>query len=213
MNDSILPWIFVLVIVGLAYLAMNYKSSKYPMALVQSKVDKEYYLVRNLPDKQEACDRLARVRAKILVLRTFLDQTHRDKPFVKQMLDNFDCSAMRFSESTPEAQYTSYSVNKGEKIFMCLRQRDDKEQLVDENIILFVALHEMSHVGTASIGHTPEFWNHFAWVLEQAERVKIYEYTDFSAHPVEYCGVHITDSPTYKNHIVDGLNMKEKGKK
>jgi hypothetical protein len=191
---------------------MYYKNSKYPMALTQSKIDKEYYLVRNLPDKQEACDRLARVRAKILVLRTFLDQTYRDKPFVKQILDNFDCSAMRFSESTPDAQYTSYSVNKGEKIFMCLRQRNEKEELVDENIILFVALHEMSHVGTASIGHTPEFWNHFAWVLEQAERVKIYEYTDFAAHPVEYCGVHITDSPTYKNHIADGLAIEKKDK-
>ena len=175
------------------------------MSLVQSTVDKEYYLVRNLPDKQEACDRLARVRAKILVLRTFLDQTYKDKPFVKQIIHNFDCSSERFSESTPDAQYTSYSVNKGEKIFMCLRQRNEKEELVNENTILFVALHEMSHVGTSSIGHTPEFWNHFAWILEQAERVKIYEYTDFAAHPVEYCGVHITDSPTYKKGVSDGL--------
>ena len=175
------------------------------MSLTQSLVDKEYYLVRNLPDKQEACDRLARVRAKILVLRTFLDQTYKDKPFVKQIINNFDCSSERFSESTPDAQYTSYSVNKGEKIFMCLRQRNEKEELVNENTILFVALHEMSHVGTSSIGHTPEFWNHFAWILEQAERVKIYEYTDFAAHPVEYCGVHITDSPTYKKGVSDGL--------
>ena len=183
------------------------------MSLVQSTIDKEFYLVRNLPDKQEACNRLARIRAKILILRTHLDQTHRDKPFVQKILDNFDCSSMRFSESTPDAQYTSYSVNKGEKIFMCLRQRNDKEELVNENIILFVALHEMSHVGTASVGHTPEFWNHFAWILEQAERVKIYEYTDFAAHPVEYCGVHITDSPTYKNHIVDGLSIEKPQKK
>lgn len=175
------------------------------MSLTQSKIDNQYYLVRNLPDKQEACDRLARVRAKILILRTFLEQTHKDKPFVKQIIDNFDCSSARFSESTPDAQYTSYSVNKGEKIYMCLRQRNEKEELVNENVILFVALHEMSHVGTSSIGHTPEFWNHFAWVLEQAERVKIYEYTDFAAHPVEYCGVHITDSPTYKKHVSDGL--------
>ena len=107
------------------------------MALTKSNVDNEYYLVRNLNDKQEAADRLARVRAKILRLRKYLDQTHRDKPFVTQMLDNFDCSASRFSESTPDAQYTSYSVNKGEKIFMCLRQRNKKEELVNENIILF----------------------------------------------------------------------------
>ena len=209
MDESIIPWIFILGILVVAYIAMYVKSARYPMSLTQSTVDKEYYLVRNLPDKQEACDRLARVRAKILILRTFFQQTHMDKPFVKQMVENFDCSAMRFSESTPDAQYTSYSVNKGEKVYMCLRQRNDKEELVSENIVLFVALHEMSHVGTSSIGHTPEFWNHFAWVLEQAERVKIYEYTDFAAHPVEYCGVHITDSPTYKHHISDGLSIQK----
>lgn len=178
------------------------------MSLTQSTVDKEYYLVRNLPDKLDAVNRLARVRAKILILRKHLEQTHKEKPFVAQMLSNFDCSASRFSESTPDAQYTSYSVNKGEKVYMCLRQRDAKEELVHENVILFVALHEMSHVGTASIGHTPEFWNHFAWILKQAEHVKIYQYTDFAAHPVEYCGVHITDSPTYKESVADGLNLK-----
>jgi len=193
---------------------MYFKGSSYPMALTKSTVDNEFYLVRNLPDKQEAANRLSRVRAKILILRTFLEQTYGEKPFVRQLLDGFDCSASRFTESTPDAQFTSYSVNKGEKIFMCLRQRNEKEELVSENIILFVALHEMSHVGTSSIGHTPEFWNHFAWLLEQAERVKVYEFENFAAHPVEYCGVHITDSPTYKEHIKDGLSIVHKeGKK
>jgi len=206
MDDS-LPWIFFIIFVAVAWTAMYFKGSKYPMSLTQSTVDKEHYLVRNLPDKQEAADRLARVRAKILILRKHLEQTHKSKSFVKQLIDGFDCSAARFSESTPDAQYTSYSVNKGEKVFMCLRQRDEKEELVNENIILFVALHEMSHVGTTSIGHTPEFWNHFAWLLEQAEHIKIYQFTDFAAHPVEYCGVHITDSPKYKESVKDNLGL------
>jgi hypothetical protein len=88
---------------------------------------------------------------------------------------------------------------------MCLRQRDDKEQLVDENVILFVALHEISHVGTVSVGHTQEFWNNFAWLLKEAEHLEIYKYTDFASHPVEYCGVQITDSPTYKDGVKDGV--------
>jgi len=205
--DNTVPLVIFTTFVGIAWVAMYFKGSKYPVSLTQSTIDQEHYLVRNLPDKQEAADRLARVRQKILILRKYLEQTHGGKPFVKQLLNNFDCSAARFSESTPDAQYTSYSVNKGEKVFMCLRQRDDKEHLVDENIILFVALHEMSHVGTSSIGHTPEFWNHFAWVLEQAEHVNIYKYTDFAAHPVEYCGVHITDSPKYKESVRDGLGI------
>jgi len=184
---------------------MNWKQSQYPVAYVKSNVDGQLYLVRNLPDKQDCADRLARVREKLLRLRTHLEQSHKDKPFVKNILTNFDCTADRFTESTPEAQYTSYTVNKGDKIHMCLRQRDAKEQLVSEHIITFVALHEMAHCGTTSIGHTPDFWNHFAWLLTQAEAMRIYEYTDFAAHPVEYCGIHITDSPTYKETVKDEL--------
>jgi hypothetical protein len=205
MDASTYPWVFVIVLVTVAWVTLYFKQSKYPLSLTKSEVDNEYYLVRNLPDKQEAANRLARVRAKLLLLRKHFEQSHKEKPFVSQILRNFDFSAARFTESTPDAQYTSYSVNKGEKIFMCLRQRNEKEELVQENVVVFVALHEMSHVGTASTGHTPEFWNNFAWVLKQAEHIKIYQYTDFAAHPVEYCGVHITDSPTYKESVKDGI--------
>jgi predicted metal-dependent hydrolase len=167
------------------------------MANVKSTVDGQSYLVRNLPDKQDAADRLARTRAKLLRLMKSLKQTHAEKPFVAQLIRNFDADPSRFSESTPDASYTSYSVNKGEKVYMCLRQRNEKEDLVNENVITFVALHEMAHIGTVDVGHTPLFWNNFGWLLKQAEEIQIYEYTDFSAHPVEYCGIHITDQPTY----------------
>lgn len=205
MNESTTAWLFILVLVVAAYVCMNWKQSQYPVAYVKSNVDGEFYLVRNLPDKQDCADRLSRVREKLLRLRKYLEQTHKDVPFVKNILQNFDCTADRFTESTPDAQYTSYTVNKGDKIHMCLRQRDAKEQLVGEHIITFVALHEMAHCGTTSVGHTPDFWNHFAWLLKQAEAIKIYEYTDFAAHPVEYCGIHITDNPTYKEGTKDEL--------
>jgi predicted metal-dependent hydrolase len=167
------------------------------MASVKSTVDGESYLVRNLPDKQDAADRLARTRAKLLRLMKSLKQSHAEKPLVAQLIRNFDADPSRFSESTPDASYTSYSVNKGEKVYMCLRQRNKNEDLVNENVITFVALHEMAHIGTVDVGHTPLFWNNFGWLLKQAEEIQIYEYTDFSAHPVEYCGIHITDQPTY----------------
>jgi hypothetical protein len=190
-------------IAGAAAAAFQYKKEKYEMALVTSTVDNKQYLVRNLPDKQDAADRLARIRERLLRLMRYLEQTYNDRPFVKQIIKNFDAAPDRFAESTPDAAFTSYSVNKGEKVYMCLRQRNESEQLVDENILLFVALHEMSHIGTRSIGHTKEFWNHFAWLLERAETLGVYKYQDFAAHPVEYCGVHITDSPKYKETYPD----------
>ena len=187
----------ILGILGAGLAAMAYKQESHDMSLVQSLVDGNRYLVRNMPDKQDAADRLARTRAKLITLIVYLQDHHAKKPLVAQILQNFDAEPDRFSESAPDASYTSYSVNKGEKVYMCLRQRNEKEELVDENIITFVAIHEMAHIGTAEIGHTPTFWNNFGWLLARAEEAKVYQYTDFAAHPVEYCGIHITDQPTY----------------
>ena len=197
-------WTFVIVIIVIAYAAFSMKQSKYSMAYVESRVDKQRYYVRNMSDKQEAADRLSRIRQRLCDLKNHLAAKYERKPFVSQLVQNFTCGADQFSESTPEAVHTSYTVDK-EKVFMCLRQRNAKEELVSENTLIFVALHEMAHMGTSTIGHTPDFWNNFAWLLTQAEELGVYTYTDFAAHPVEYCGVHITDSPTYKSGIADDI--------
>jgi hypothetical protein len=202
-NGSGTAWIFLLVIVIVSYAALSMKQSKYPMAYVEAE-DKQRYYVRNLPDRVEAANRLARIRQRLCRLKDHLAAKYEKKPFVAQLVRNFTCSAEQFSESTPEAVHTSYTVDK-EKVFMCLRQRNAQEELVSENTLIFVALHEMAHMGTSTIGHSPDFWNNFAWLLTQAEELGVYEYTDFAAHPVEYCGVHITDSPTYKAGVADDI--------
>ncbi len=203
-------WIFLVLIVVVAYVALRMKSSQYPMAYVEASVDNKRYYVRNLPDKEEAANRLARIRINLCKLKNYLNEKYASRiPFVRQLVQNFNCEADQFSESTPEAVHTSYTVDK-EKVFMCLRQRNDKEELVSENVLTFVALHEMAHMGTSTIGHSPDFWNNFAWLLKQAEELKIYEYTDFASHPVEYCGVHITDSPTYKEGVADDIQTAQK---
>jgi hypothetical protein len=178
--------------------AVGLGSSDYPVVSVKSSVDGFTYQVRNMPDKQSAADMMARVRIKMNKLKLHLETTFPDKPQVKQLMRNFEAQAHRFQEATPDAEFTSYSVNKGESVFFCLRQREGKdESLVQEDIITFVAIHEMGHMITKTIGHGPDFWNNFAWLLQEAERVGIYQHRDFRAHPVSYCGMKITDQPTY----------------
>jgi len=175
----------------------------YEIINVKSNVDGRTYTVRDMPDKQEAADLMARVRAKIEKLYKAMKDKFPHKAQVKQWMRNFEPNPERFMESTPEAEHTSFSVNKGEKIHLCLRQREDlgkeseNETLVDENVMVFVALHEMAHVITPTVGHDPTFWNNFAWLLKQAEELEIYKYQDFKAHPVAYCGLKITDAPAY----------------
>jgi predicted metal-dependent hydrolase len=176
----------------------NIQTSAYPTVAVKSSVDGNTYQVRDMPDKQEAADLLARVRQRMQKLYNYLIATYPEKLQVKQLRQNFKPEPSRISESTPDAEHTSYSVNKGESVHLCLRQRQgNNESLVKENVMTFVALHEMAHMITTTIGHGPDFWNNFGWLLKISEEQGIYTYEDFSAHPVSYCGVKITDSPKY----------------
>lgn len=175
-------------------------TSSYPIVQVRSKVDGLMYNVRDMPDKQKAADLLARVRVKLQKLIDILRRNYPNKTQVNQLNEKFEADPKRFYEATPDSEHVSYSVNKGDSIHLCLRQKDKaKESLVDENIMVFVALHEMGHVITPPTveSHGPEFWNNFGWLLQEAEANKIYEYQDFKAHPVTYCGEKITDQPKY----------------
>jgi len=179
----------------------------FPSTYVTSTVDGKQYKVRDMPDKQEAANLMATVRLQLMKLCDALEKKYPDKPQVKQMVRNFRADPSRFMESTPDEEHTSSTINKGESIHMCLRQRDGvNESLVNTNVILFVAIHELGHVCTESVGHGPDFWNNFGWLLKEAEALGIYQYTDFAAHPVSYCGVHITDSPRY-DPSKDGTNF------
>jgi len=170
----------------------------YPLVDVKSSVDGKTYKVRDMADKQSAADLMAHTRLNMKKLKMHLEAKFPDKPQVKQLTRNFDAEAHRLGESTPDDEFTSYSVNKGESVHFCLRQREgENESLVNNNIIMFVAIHEMGHIITQTVGHGPDFWNNFAWLLQEAEKIGIYKPENFAAHPVSYCGMKITDQPTY----------------
>jgi hypothetical protein len=172
--------------------------NKYPLVNVKSKVDGKTYRVRDMRDKQEAADLMAKLRLKMAKFYMHLEAKFPDKAQVVLLKKNFKPESHRFFESTPDAEHTSYSVNKGEAVHMCLRQRGGQsEELVNENVLMFVALHEMAHMVTPTIGHDAQFWNNFGWLLEKAETLGVYKSTNFREHPVSYCGVKITDMPNY----------------
>ena len=173
-------------------------SGNYPVVDVKSRVDGRTYKVRDLPDKEDAADLLAKLRLRLEKMMDFLVASYPSKPQVQRLKANFKPDPNRIFESTPEAEHTSYSVNKGEEVHFCLRERDgENEKLVHEDIVTFVAIHEMGHMITKTIGHGPDFWNNFAWLLQEAEKEGIYKHRDFRAHPVSYCGMRITDQPVY----------------
>ena len=109
---------------------------------IKSHIDEKEYLVRNLEDKQEAANLLARIRQKLENLIKELHITNPDKEEYVRLKERFNPE--QITEAGKNNKYTSYSINKGEKIVLCIRQRNDQEELIDENTITFVALHELA---------------------------------------------------------------------
>jgi len=181
--------ILIITIFGIYYVYNNYINEG--LIKVKSKIDNEEYTVQIKEDATEAADLIATIKVKLNTLMEHLDKTYGDKDKRIIML-NQNYRPNRLSEGVDTAGYTSYSVNKGEKIVLCLRNKD---KLVDLNTMMFVVLHEFAHLATQSIGHTEEFWTNFKWILEESTNIGIYVKQDFKNKNVDYCGIKITSTP------------------
>ena len=125
-----------------------------------------------------------------------MHEKYPDKDNVKRLVDGFN--PQKVMETLPTSSYTAYSENKGEKIAFCLNtKKNDNNNLIDESTLLYVAIHELSHVMTVSIGHKSEFWQNFKFLLENAKEAGIHQPIDYKNEPQEYCGMKITDNPYY----------------
>ena len=159
---------------------------------ITSKIDGREYIVRKLPDGREAAERLANINKKVILLIGSLKE--KDREGISMLKDNFNPDQL--SETGLGAKYTSYSVNKGEEIAICVRQPDNT--FIDDNTVMFVVIHELAHVMTKSVGHTQEFWDNMAYLLERAEELKIYVPKNYKESPVDYCGMEINTTPHKK---------------
>ena len=100
-------------------------------------------------------------------------------------------------ETLPTSSYTAYSENKGEKIAFCLSpiKKNGEGTLIDEHTLTFVAIHELSHVATVSVGHKSDFWENFKFLLENAKEAGIHEPIDYNKKEGKYCSMKIQDNP------------------
>jgi hypothetical protein len=95
---------------------------------------------------------------------------------------------------------TSYTEDK-KRLILCLRKKQANKrgeyELHDINTIMFVVLHELSHMMNNTWGHPAEFWELFKFMLENAVEINIYTPVDYSKYPINYCGLEITFNPLF----------------
>jgi hypothetical protein len=183
------------------------------VVVVKSAVDGRDYVVQNKPDKQQAADMLAQVRQRMIKLVDYLKTNgnnagssqgpaaspNDEKEYgsyqsrVDRIVQRFNPD--RISEGNEDIRYTTYTLNKGEKIVFCLRARGEDDRVHDLSMMTFVAIHELAHIASVSQNHTEEFKMNFAWLLRHAVACGVYNVEDFRARPRRYCGIDVTDSP------------------
>lgn len=188
---------FIIICIFITFIAFFVKNNYYSeVEYVLSTVDERYYLVRSVDNKQDASNLLAKLNKKLIKLVEHIHKMKDDSIVPKidrnRLYSNFNPD--NISEGTDENNYTSYSVNKGEKIVFCLRSKTKPLELVKLNILTYVAIHELAHLMTKEIGHPPVFWSNFKILLKEAIKLKLYKKVSFKENPVDYCGIQIKSS-------------------
>jgi hypothetical protein len=155
------------------------------------------FRVRDRNDKILAANTLARLTQSLEAVITALEN---DKELGRKYADKLsflksNWKPENIEESDPDSSTTSYSLNKGNKLVFCIRHKDNDGTFVDDNTLVFVGIHELAHLMTTEVGHTPLFWSNMKILLEVATKQGIYKPENYEANPKKYCGIEITNSP------------------
>jgi len=195
-----LEFFFYLVFFGLlvicAYQFIYCNLESFQLKCIVSTVDGEKYCVRERDRLQDAADLLANVANKCKDLVKYMEENYPEDKRVQQLVERFNPKTI--IETLPTSEFTAYSENKGEKVAFCLnKKKDDNSALIDDHTLMFVSLHELTHVMTASTGHGVDFWENFKFLLEGAKEAGIHDPMDYKKKPTSYCGMTIRDNPFY----------------
>ena len=199
--ETLIIIILVCIIFYLFYIT-NYNRK---LLKITSTIDDNNYYVQDKEDAQEAANLIAKIKEKLKLLLFHLEKSYPNDNRVKLLKKNYRENSLK--EGIDDPKYTSYSVNKGEQIILCLRNNNN---LMDINTMMFVVLHEMGHLSSETIGHTDEFWSNFKWILEESINIGIYIKQDFNKKPIEYCGISITSTPLDINNTKFNLKSDKK---
>lgn len=190
---------------------------------VQSRYDGRQYRV-HLRHKgaDQAADRLAFLHEKSIKLMAALrrkyavagsmgDKFPQRRAIAANILNRYDPDQL--SESSPKNPEgdTSYTLDKGALLALCLREKDpsrtgdpDTHDLHDSLTLLFVIVHELAHLGVDSTDHPPEFWQCFKFLLSECSQADIVpggRWPNYQRDPVRYCGLTVDYNPYFDSLV------------
>ena len=151
--------------------------------------DQKKYKVRNTQFRQETADTLAKLNEKILFFIKHLKNNVHDPEYtgvIHRLEIRYNPDTI--AEGRIDKDLTSYTINKGEQVVFCLRTRDSHDKIYDDNLIFYVALHELSHIASVGSHHNEEFHRNFRFLIKHAASLKLFTKV---TEKFQYCGLDI----------------------
>ena len=187
-------YLFIVLIICKVLYNYNFDNN---VILKNSTKDGKEYIVLNYSNSQGAANQLSDINSRIknLFNECNIEESEEHLESNKRMIKkyNFD----KLSELSPKSKYTAYSLNKGEKIKLCLRDNDNN--LINNlNISMFVMCHELAHLKTKEEQHPPIFWDNMIYLLKKARDCGVYKPMDYKKNPVYYGHNLINNNPMFK---------------
>ena len=184
--------IFCIILFVILYFSITYYNNRNHTYVKAD--DGNEYRVQIAEDNKESANLLSDAITRVKTLLDHLKKSESQDIRTKTLLSRFNHE--NITENDPQEMkngVTSYTVNKGEKIVVCLRQRNNN--FVEINTLMYVIIHELAHIcDLTSEQHDEKFWNNFEWLLEHAVNIGIYNYVDYSKDQEPYCGMNITSN-------------------
>ena len=186
-------WMIIINIVILIVIYLIHKKNKnqYDLVVTKSTFDNKNYLVRNEKDKEEAAILLSKLNKLSLIFIKKLLIKYPNNEKIKRLAENYKPN--KIHETNKMSPFSSYTLNKGEHIHLCLRDKTTNE-FEDYNTLVYVLVHELGHLMTLKYGHHEQYWQNFLFLLENAVEFNMYKYVNYKESPVRYCGVNVTDT-------------------
>lgn len=178
-------WLLMMIILA-AFIYWLYEKSRY----VKFEVDDDTYQIEKYsPDAIVSLNTLVKIREKLEYLVAYLKKKYPNDALINRLDERFEDTILREANPDGDPTQTSYTINKGDTIVLCLRTNDNL--IVDFNTLMYVAIHELSHIYSSSYHHNKEFWHNMKYLIDQSIDAGIYHSTDYSKVPVRYCGMTI----------------------
>ncbi len=199
-NTLALITLFVLIVIY-----FNFVRESYETVFIKSDIDNNTYKIQKGNSKssyflKESANTLGLINIRIENLIKHLEDNFKSSDyyyFIKMLKKNYNSSILE--EASIDKRYTTYTIDK-KSLHVCLRTRDEHEELYDINLLMYILLHELSHIcnysksGYPIHGHGLEFQMIFKFLVKEAIKIGVYKYVDYRINNTNYCGILINSS-------------------